>query len=150
WLIRRGLVLSMPKRTKLSRLLLLAFLIAVCFLTAKANRMEISQSPDQLFNLKSVLISNTSSSKAVDFQLHIRPIFERHCTLCHNPEKRRGGLLLTNSKYALQAADSGMPAIVPGKSGLSEVIKRVRASDKEKRMPPGDHSLSTEDIALLE
>ena len=61
----------------------------------------------------------------VDFQRDIRPIFVEKCMQCHGPEKRKGGLLLTNRKDALQPVDSGKHAIVPGDSAASELVARV-------------------------
>src|SRR5258708_1312936 len=96
WTLRRGLVRTMPKRAALSGFGLFAFLIVVCLLAAKANRAEktqpVDEEPAPVLDLK-----NTSTSyKEISFQLQIKPILAHHCTSCHNPEKRRGGLQLTN------------------------------------------------------
>jgi hypothetical protein len=85
----------------------------------------------------------------VDFQRDIRPVLAAHCLKCHGPEKRRGGLLLTDRASALVPSDSGKAAIVPGASGGSELIRRVLAERTDERMPPAGDRLTPAQVALL-
>ncbi len=36
--------------------------------------------------------------EVIDFPRDIQPILDRHCAKCHNPEKRKGGILLTGDR----------------------------------------------------
>ena len=69
---------------------------------------------------------------AVDFSRDIQPILSENCYHCHGPDaaKRKGDLRLDDEK----AAKSGT-AIVPGKIGDSDLVKRIFSSDPEELMP---------------
>nr|BAL54998.1 hypothetical conserved protein [uncultured Planctomycetota bacterium] len=49
----------------------------------------------------------------------------------------------------MRGGKSGQPAIVPGNSTASELMRRVLASDKSYRMPRGADPLSPQEIAVL-
>jgi mono/diheme cytochrome c family protein len=85
----------------------------------------------------------------VDFNRHIRPILAKHCFACHGPDDSHSGLRLDSLENARLAADSGEPAIVPGSSGESELVRRVRSEEPQERMPPEGAPLSQEQIAWL-
>jgi hypothetical protein len=71
------------------------------------------------------------------FESRIRPLLVERCYECHsaNSEKIRGGLKLDSREAVLKGGDSGR-AIVPGDVEKSLLIKAVRYSDKELKMPP--------------
>lgn len=90
--------------------------------------------------------------EALDFfENSIRPILADHCYACHSAgsEKLKGGLFLDSREGVVKGGDSG-PAVLPGDVEGSLLIRAVRYSDKELRMPPEDKKLSSEQIALLE
>src|SRR5205085_8898 len=60
----------------------------------------------------------------IDFATQIQPILKAACYDCHGPERQKGKLRLDSRELALHGGGSG-PAIVPGKSGESYLIKRV-------------------------
>ena len=68
------------------------------------------------------------------FEKKIRPIFVTHCSECHG-KKKHGGLLLDSREGWMTGGDSGA-AIVPGDLEKSILIKAVRWTDKDLRMPP--------------
>jgi hypothetical protein len=69
----------------------------------------------------------------VDFDREIRPILANSCYACHGPDaKARKADLRLDSRADAVAAK----AIVPGKAGESELIRRITASDPEEHMPP--------------
>lgn len=74
----------------------------------------------------------------VSFTRDVRPILSRYCFKCHGPDdaSRQSGVRLDSYEHALKAADSGMPALVPGKSGESELIRRILSGDESDQMPP--------------
>ena len=94
--------------------------------------------------------SSTGISE-ISFEKEISPILMKHCSDCHGPEAREGGLRFTNRKDLLLRNDSGEPAVVVGKSGESVLIHRVTSKDDDERMPPVDEGepLSEKEIALL-
>jgi len=85
----------------------------------------------------------------VDFNQDIRPILNNKCMRCHGGVKRSGGLSLLFRSEALKENESGLPAIIPGDAGESEMIRRVKHSDPELRMPLDGTPLSKEEISLL-
>jgi hypothetical protein len=91
-----------------------------------------------------------AAEAAVDFSRDIRPLLASKCFACHGPDEalREGGLRLDLSASTIQPADSGQPAILPGRAAESELIQRVTASDSSLRMPP-DAQLSDAEISLL-
>lgn len=81
----------------------------------------------------------------------VAKVLEQNCASCHNPNKRKGQLLMTNLEHLLKGGESG-PAFVAGKPGESELIRRLRLPmDDEEHMPPeGKKPLNEVDIRILE
>ena len=86
--------------------------------------------------------------RPIDFQRDVRPVFERHCFRCHGPDKQKGGLRLDVKQGAFAGGDSG-PAIVAGRSGESDLLRRIASTDQDERMPPEGSRLSAEEIARI-
>jgi hypothetical protein len=84
------------------------------------------------------------------FEMRIRPVLVEHCYACHSHQakKHRGGLYLDSKMGLLDGGDSG-PALVPGKPAASLLIKAVRHTAGELKMPQ-DRKLPPEVIADLE
>jgi hypothetical protein len=89
-----------------------------------------------------------SAAEPVDYVRDIKPLLAAHCLECHGPHKQRSGLRLDTAAAALVGGNSG-PAIVPGKSLESRLLKAVRGADDVKPMPPKEPRLSERQIALL-
>lgn len=92
--------------------------------------------------------AQTPQSEAQHFHTQVLPILKTECMRCHG-EKEQGGLRLDSRGAALKSGDSEVPAIVPGKSSESEIIRRLTAEDPDERMPPGVAALSNEKVNLL-
>src|SRR5437868_11156110 len=90
---------------------------------------------------------STDSDGARLFREKIAPVLKAECFRCHSAEaeKLRGGLRLDARDRMLEGGDSG-PAIVPGKSGESLLIRAIRHEDglamppKKPRLP--EHTLA--------
>ena len=95
------------------------------------------------------LIPGDESAQEVDYTSRIRPLLSRHCYKCHGAEKQKSGLRLDVRKSAMLGGDSTGEVIVPGKSGRSDMIRRIRSSDPDERMPPKGDRLTKEEIDLL-
>ena len=73
-----------------------------------------------------------------DFARDVRPILSENCFACHGPDtaKRQVGLRLDVREDAIaRLEESGNVAIVPGKPGASELVKRI-CSQHNDVMPP--------------
>jgi mono/diheme cytochrome c family protein len=88
--------------------------------------------PFALFSLTSAQVF---AADPVDFGREILPILSDNCFQCHGPDAkaRKAELRLDTEAGALRKAD---PVMIPGKSGESEVIRRLLSTEKSKRMPP--------------
>jgi mono/diheme cytochrome c family protein len=89
------------------------------------------------------------SGAHVDFVRDVQPIFQAYCTSCHGRGAQMGGLRLDNRLGALQGGKSGVPAIVPGRSSESLLIRFVSGLDPKVVMPPTGERLGSDKIHLL-
>ena len=80
----------------------------------------------------------------------IRPILEKDCVSCHGPDKAKAKLRLDSYQAILKGGKSG-PAAAPGKSGASELVRRVRlpAADEDHMPPEGKPQPTPEQIAMI-
>ena len=83
------------------------------------------------------------------FEREVRPILEDNCYKCHGPEKQKGGLRLDQKTAVMTGGESGEPAVKPGKSGESSLIKLITSTDPDVFMPPKGDRLKQEQIELL-
>ena len=98
-------------------------------------------------------VEEARSAEKVDFIRDIRPILSNTCFKCHgfDDKTRQANLRLDLAEGATAKTDSGAVAIVPGKSGESEIVRRLTAADASERMPPADSgkSVTPEQIELI-
>ncbi len=87
--------------------------------------------------------------EAREFHKTVLPILKEQCSRCHT-DKANGGLRLDSRDAALKVGDSGVAAVVPGDLTASELIRRIRATDPDERMPPGGAALADDQIKTLE
>jgi hypothetical protein len=87
--------------------------------------------------------AHAQTERAIQFNRDVRPILSDACFQCHGPDKakRKAGLRFDNEEGA-RVDLGGYSAIVPGKPDESELIKRIVAHDKLKRMPPASAAVS--------
>jgi hypothetical protein len=78
-------------------------------------------------------------------------ILENKCVSCHNPNKTKGGLLMTSLDALLAGGEVGN-TIQPGNPEESEMIRRVHLPiEDEEHMPPeGKQALNKQEIEILE
>jgi len=88
--------------------------------------------------------------KAVVFDDVVMPIFNEKCLSCHNLEKAKGSLILTDAKSMLKGGKNGK-LFVPGKPEISLLLERIHLPvDDKKHMPPKSKSqLTPEEITIL-
>ena len=87
--------------------------------------------------LISLLVSSCSSKK-IDFNAEVRPIFNEHCASCHGGVKQSGGFGLVFRENAVRETDSGRMGIDPGHPQQSELFHRIVHHDPDERMPEGE------------
>jgi hypothetical protein len=100
-----------------------------------------------------VLIAAALPARAeepVRFGRDVLPILSDHCFPCHGPDARarKADLRLDTAEGALRKQD---PVIVPGKSGESELARRITSTDETEVMPPPkfNRKLSAEQTRTL-
>ncbi|MGH7226920.1 MAG: DUF1549 domain-containing protein, partial [Gemmataceae bacterium] len=84
------------------------------------------------------------------FEKNIRPVLVKECFACHatTAKKIRGGLTLDTRDGLRKGGDSG-PALVPGDSRNSLLVKALKHTQDKLKMPP-KKKLSAEVIADFE
>lgn len=93
---------------------------------------------------------NIPIDQAIVYDHVIKPIFEKKCVSCHNPDKLKGNLILADPKSILKGGKTGK-LFVSGKPELSLLLQRIHLPLEEKKhMPPkGKIQLSDDEITLL-
>ncbi|HAT19706.1 MAG TPA: hypothetical protein DCS85_06075, partial [Verrucomicrobiales bacterium] len=86
---------------------------------------------------------------APNFKRDIQPILETNCVRCHKQGKSKGGLRMETHALMLEGGEEA-EAIVPGKPGESEIIRRthLRPID-EGFMPDEGQALKKNELELL-
>jgi hypothetical protein len=95
-----------------------------------------------------VLLGVPAAAAEVDFSHDIVPILKKQCGQCHAGSQKKGGLSVNSRESLLAGGESG-PVVVVGKSSDSELIARIKSSDKSLRMPPEGDPLPAEQIELV-
>jgi mono/diheme cytochrome c family protein len=93
-----------------------------------------------------ISVCSLAAAADVDFTRDVHPILAEHCFTCHGGDKRSGGLSLRDYAEALKGGRTG-PAILPGHSGDSLMIRRVTSTNSP--MPPVGPRLNATEIATL-
>jgi mono/diheme cytochrome c family protein len=88
------------------------------------------------------------ASRPIDFVKDIQPIFAGHCFDCHGPKKQEAQFRLDNKEIALKGGELG-PAIVPGNSAESLLVKAIAGVKPDFIMPKKGERLTNDQIGLL-
>jgi WD40 repeat protein len=99
-----------------------------------------------------IAIADIKRASPVDFQKDVLPLFKKSCTACHNKTDAKGDLVLETPATILKGGESG-PAVVPGKSGQSLLLKVASHAEKPV-MPPKNNKanaqpLKPEELGLI-
>src|SRR4051812_44054266 len=81
------------------------------------------------------------------FENQVRPVLAENCYGCHGPQKQKGGLRLDSAAAVTKGGESG-PVVSPGKPEASRLIKAVRQTDDDLKMPPKGRLKDAEIAAL--
>ncbi len=91
----------------------------------------------------------SNSPETISYNRDIRPIINDKCISCHGGVKQSGGFSLLFEEEAKSPTKSGKPAIIPGSSRKSEMIRRLTHPDPSKRMPLDHDPLPEVEIQLI-
>jgi uncharacterized membrane protein len=79
----------------------------------------------------------------------VRTVLAHNCYKCHSGAKIEGDLRLDSREYVFKGGESGA-VVIPGNTGQSEMIKRIKLPKNHKNVMPAKGKLLTEqEIALL-
>jgi hypothetical protein len=90
---------------------------------------------------------DASPASEAFFELRVRPTLAGTCFPCHGGKKTSAGLRVDSRSGLLKGGDSG-PAVVPGDPAGSLLIRAVRQTDDDLKMPP-DRRLPDQVVADL-
>ena len=91
-------------------------------------------------------------AQKVEFNRDVRPILSDKCFACHGPDAKAKGIpLRLDMEAEAKAERRGKFAIKPGSPEESELIRRVRAPQPARRMPPAitGHTVTDAEVATL-
>ncbi|HUQ91889.1 MAG TPA: PSD1 and planctomycete cytochrome C domain-containing protein [Bryobacteraceae bacterium] len=94
----------------------------------------------------SLLLLSTLTLTAQDYFRDVRPILAERCYPCHGGKVHMSELRLDRRADAMRGGGSGAPAIVPGNSRDSLLVKYISGLDPKTVMPPSGPRLSAEQI----
>jgi uncharacterized membrane protein len=88
--------------------------------------------------------------EAVVYRDIIHPILEQKCISCHNPDKLKGELILSDPESIKKGGKSGK-LYVPGNPEMSLLLQRVHlpVEDKKHMPPAGKAQLTPEEVIML-
>jgi hypothetical protein len=83
-------------------------------------------------------VSVLTFAQEPDYGRDVLPILSDNCFYCHGPDakRRKADLRLDDEASAKRRPKEGSPAIVPGKSAESELVRRILTEDRDDLMPP--------------
>jgi len=93
----------------------------------------------------------TNLDSAEVFADIVQPILERRCVSCHNTDKKKGDLLMTDFASLMEGGEGGV-VIEAGNAKQSELFHRITLPEEDdKFMPPeGKTPLTADQVAILE
>ncbi|MEY2409739.1 MAG: hypothetical protein QOF48_2409, partial [Verrucomicrobiota bacterium] len=87
------------------------------------------------------------SQQMVTYNDHVLPLIEQHCANCHNPDKKKGDLILTSYNALLKGGGSGA-VVVSGNVDGSKMWKAITHAE-DPTMPPNKPKLADKDLDVF-
>jgi uncharacterized membrane protein len=108
----------------------------------------VSQEQDNK-NINTTRIETLDSADV--FNDAVMPIFQAKCVSCHNPEKKKGDLLLTSYEDIIKGGKT-RAGVIPGNTASSEIYRRITLPKDHKEFMPsnGKKPLTETQTAILE
>jgi mono/diheme cytochrome c family protein len=123
-------------------------LLSVILFLAGHKGAEITHGENYLLpNVKEEVAINENASA---YERVVFPILEKKCVSCHNPQKTKGGLLMTDIPSIKKGGENG-PIIIAGDADKSNLTKYIRLplEDELHMSPKGKPQLTDEEIDVL-
>ncbi len=121
--------------------------------TARRSVLSAGTLPLALLFLATAVLAWPVPAEAQDSPFdafkRIEPILQQHCVECHGPAKQSANLRLDQREHAVKGGSSQQP-VVGGSIETNELLKRVKSSDPEYRMPRHRPALSAAEIESIE
>ncbi|MBP3958083.1 PQQ-binding-like beta-propeller repeat protein [Gemmata sp. G18] len=113
--------------------------------------MRCLSRPLRFVGAVALIVSFAAPVSAADpaFLSDVAPVLVSRCVSCHGGVKARGAYKLDTFDNLLNPGSSDAKPVVPGKPEESALYQRLIAPDPKERMPPGDDSLSADEIAAV-
>ena len=99
--------------------------------------------------LSALVVGAAAHGEPIAYYESVKPLFAVHCYKCHDVETHKGGLQLETRSQALKGGKSGEPAVVPGASARSELLRRITSTDPEEQMPPKGPRLTPDEVTRI-
>src|SRR6476660_5154207 len=106
--------------------------------------MPLRETTACLLMMLSMSTARAGEPAKIDFAHDILPLLKARCAECHTNGKYKASLSLDTRETLLKAK-----VVVPGKSGESELVKRITSNDPEARMPPKGDQLTAKEVSLV-
>lgn len=118
---------------------------------ANLSGVEVWQGSGSIPNpLEGAFNSKPTDDELAFFESKIRPVLAQRCYECHSQEsKELGGNLLLDSRPGIIKGGDTEPPVVPGDPANSLLVKAIRYTDPDLKMPPSE-KLPAHEIADLE
>ncbi len=100
-----------------------------------------------LSSLCSLCLCGESFAAKITYDEHVLPLLKEKCVACHNPDKKRGGVVLNNYTKVMEGGGGGV-LVKPGDPDNSPLFQ-VMAHKREPFMPPSSPQLPDESVKLL-
>ena len=98
--------------------------------------VKVADEPQRSSGDKNSPVQSTSGKGTIDFTRDIAPLFDRSCAACHGGDKRRGQFSIASRDTMIKGGQSGEPALQPGNSAGSRLIRMVTDQVEDLEMPP--------------
>ncbi len=126
-----------------------SFLVIFCLVVAGHYGADITHGDN--FILAPVMKKHlVAIDKALVYRDVIQPIFESKCIGCHNPDKLKGGLMLTDEASVLKGGRTGK-LFIPGQPAdeLALTAHSLAGRRKKTHAPSGKTQLTAAEMNLL-
>ena len=97
-----------------------------------------------------VVVAATAFADPSFYTARVGPIFDKHCVVCHGPEKQKAGLRLDSFEHAIRGAKSG-EVIAAGNVKESELFRRITLPKDDEEVMPNDGKplLAADEIKVI-
>lgn len=97
-----------------------------------------------------LLTTSALADGPVSFRADVAPLLHRRCARCHQEDAAKGRYRLDSLVRLWKTGESGLPPVVAGKPGESELYLRLVETAADERMPQKTDALPAAEIATVE